>query len=117
MTAAGPACSKCGKGWGVWLGPDESPCQCAAQKPDQRKVKEPSVRQEHVYRHHRKFNGLFRSVDDTLARKFSHAQRVLIMDAVWPAVQDIAGKVIQRTMDDLLGANQRAKDAKEFAPG
>lgn len=28
QTAAGPVCSKCGRGINCWLGPDESPCQC-----------------------------------------------------------------------------------------
>lgn len=27
-TAAGPACSLCGRGWDCWLAPDEEPCRC-----------------------------------------------------------------------------------------
>ena len=30
QTAAGPQCSLCGRGDGVWLAPDESPCRCLA---------------------------------------------------------------------------------------
>ena len=27
-TAAGPMCTKCGRGVSCWLAPDESPCNC-----------------------------------------------------------------------------------------
>jgi hypothetical protein len=35
-TAAGPMCSECGRGVGVWLAPDESPCRCNTSERDTR---------------------------------------------------------------------------------
>jgi hypothetical protein len=69
----------------------------------------PNKKQIAAYERNTRYNHFYRRIDEKLARCFTHEERVAIMERVFPVVQEVAGAVMKRTIDDLTQASGNLK--------
>jgi len=64
-------------------------------------MKKPTRKEFRVYEDQVKLNSMFRDVDRTLAGALPPEQRVVVMNLIWPEVQNIASAVMRRVLNDI----------------